>query len=99
MVAAAGGKVVIETGGAVLELRAGIPGVITQTIGTRGVVIRATGGLVQGVWGNGKLDYGMMQSVMDGPEDLFDPARIDVSLRAHDFARRACRIAKVFQNA
>lgn len=99
VVAAAGGKVVIETGGAVFELRAGIPGVIAQTIGTRGVVIRATGGLVQGVWGNGKLDYGTMQSVMDGPEDLFEPARIDVSLRGTILLGGHVESQKVFQNA
>lgn len=99
IVAIGSGKIVIETGGAIFELRAGIPGVIAQTIGTRGVVIRATGGLIQGVWGNGKLDYGTMQSLMEGPDELFDPTRIDVSLRGTILLGGHVESQKVFQNA
>lgn len=99
IVATGSGKIVIETGGAVFELQAGIPGVVTQTIGSRGVVIRATGGVVQGVWGNGKLDYGMMHSLMEGPEDMFEPARIDVSLRGTILLGGHVDTHKVFQNA
>lgn len=99
VVATGSGKIVLETGGAVFELRAGIPGVVTQTIGLRGVVIRATGGVIQGVWGNGKLDYGTMQSLMEGPEDLFEPARIDVSLRGTILLGGHVESQKVFQNA
>lgn len=99
IVATGSGKIVIETGGAVFELQAGIPGVVTQTIGSRGVVIRATGGVVQGVWGNGKLDYGMMHSLMEGPEDMFEPARIDVSLRGTILLGGHVDTHKVFQSA
>lgn len=99
IVATGSGKIVIETGGAVFELQAGIPGVITQTIGSRGVVIRATGGVIQGVWGNGKLDYGVMQSLMESPEDVFEPARIDVSLRGSILLGGHVETQKVFQNA
>lgn len=99
IVATGSGKIVIETGGAIFELQAGIPGVITQTIGSRGVVIRATGGLIQGAWGNGKLDYGTLHSLMEGPEDLFEPARIDVSLRGAILLGGHVETQKVFQNA
>lgn len=99
IVATGSGKIVIETGGAVFELKAGIPGVVTQAIGLRGVVIRATGGVVQGVWGNGKLDYGVLHSVMESPEDVFDPARIDVSLRGMILLGGHVETQKVFQNA
>ncbi len=99
IVAAGSGKVVIETGGAIFELQAGIPGVIAQVIGLRGVVIRATGGVVQGVWGNGKLDYGAMHSLMESPEDVFEPARIDVSLRGSILLGGHVETQKVFQNA
>ncbi len=99
IVATGSGKIVIETGGAIFELRAGIPGVITQAIGLRGVVIRATGGVIQGVWGNGKLDYGVMHSLMEGPEDVFEPGRIDVSLRGMILLGGHVETQKVFQNA
>ncbi|GAB4484958.1 MAG: hypothetical protein Fur0016_16260 [Anaerolineales bacterium] len=99
IVATGSGKIVIETGGAVFQLQAGIPGVVTQTVGSRGVVIRATGGLIQGVWGNGKIDYGLMQSLMEGPEDVFEPSRIDVSLRGSILLGGHVETQKVFQNA
>ncbi len=99
VVAIGSGKIVMETGGAVFELSAGIPGVIAQTIGSRGVVIRATGAVVQGVWGNGKIDYGMMHSLLESPEDVFDPTRIDVSLRGTILLGGHVESQKVFQNA
>jgi hypothetical protein len=99
VVATGSGKIVLETGGVIFELLAGIPGVVAQTIGSRGVIIRATGGVIQGVWGNGKLDYGIMHSLMEGPDDVFDPARIDVSLRGAILLGGHVETQKVFQNA
>src|SRR5512133_2070494 len=62
VVAIGGGKLVLESGGSNLELIAGIPGIVSETIGDRGVIIRATGSIVQGMWGNGRLDTGVMIS-------------------------------------
>jgi hypothetical protein len=76
-----GGKLILESGGSNLELAAGIPGVVSEIIGDRGVVIRATGSIVQGLWGNGRLETGVMISVMDRPDEPFDPGRLDVSNR------------------
>ncbi len=81
VVAIGGGKFVLETGGSALELLAGMPGVVTEVIGERGVVIRSIGTVVQGLWGNGKLETGVMVSVMDRAEDVFDPGRLDISIR------------------
>jgi hypothetical protein len=81
VVAMGGGKMVIVTGGAPFELAAGIPGIISEVIPDRGVVIRATGAVIQGLWGNGRLDSGVMISVIDRPDEVFDPNRLDVSIR------------------
>ena len=81
IVAIGGGKLIVETGGSSFELAAGIPGVITEVIGERGVVIRSTGAVVQGLWGNGRLETGVMVSAMDGPDEVFDANRLDVSVR------------------
>lgn len=81
VVAMGGGKIVFETGGASFELAAGIPGTITEIIPDRGVVIRATGAVIQGLWGNGRLETGVMISVMDKTDDVFDVNRLDVSIR------------------
>ncbi|MCX6079431.1 MAG: hypothetical protein NTW32_07850 [Chloroflexi bacterium] len=77
-----GGKLVLEVGGSPIELLAGMQGVVTDIIPDRGVTIRATGSLIQGLWGNGLLDTGVMMSAMDRPDEAFDTTRLDVSVRS-----------------
>jgi len=77
-----GGKLVLETGGSSFELVAGIPGVIDSVIEGRGVIIRATGAIIQGVWGNGRLETGVMQSLIEKPDEVLNPtSMMDVNLR------------------
>ena len=60
---------------------AGIPGTVIQVIPNRGVVIQASGGLVQGMWGNGRVDAGQLVNLMEAPDTVLTPGRADVSLR------------------
>ena len=78
---AGGGQVLMEVGDSRIELRAGLPGLVTQILPERGVVIRTAGALVQGVWGNGRIDNGLMISLLEKPDDVLSPDRLDVSLR------------------
>lgn len=78
---AGSGQVLMEVGDARVELRAGLPGVVTQIIAEYGVVIRTAGALVQGVWGNGRIDNGLMVSLLEKPDDVLSAERLDVSLR------------------
>ena len=75
------GQVLMEVGDARIELRAGLPGVVTQIIPDKGVVIRTAGALIQGVWGNGRIDNGLMVSLLEKPDDILAAGRLDVSLR------------------
>ena len=75
------GQVLMEVSDARIELRAGMPGVVTQIIPDKGVVIRTAGALIQGVWGNGRIDYGLMVSLLEKPDDVLIADRLDVSLR------------------
>jgi len=75
------GQVLMEVGDARIELRAGLPGTVTQVIPERGVVIRTAGALIQGVWGNGRIDNGLMVSLLEKPDDVLTSDRLDVSLR------------------
>jgi hypothetical protein len=75
------GQVLMEVGDARIELRAGLPGVVTQIIPDKGVVIRTAGALIQGVWGNGRIDNGLMVSLLEKPDDVLSADRLDVSLR------------------
>jgi hypothetical protein len=78
---AGSGQVLMEVGDTRVELRAGLPGVVTELITERGVVIRTAGALVQGVWGNGRIDNGLMVSLLEKPDDVLSAERLDVSLR------------------
>jgi len=76
-----GGQVLIEVGEVNMQLRAGIPGLVTQVIPDQGVIIQASGALVQGVWGNGHIEMGLMVNLMEKPDTLLEAGRLDVSLR------------------
>jgi len=78
---AGSGQVLMEVGDTRIELRAGLPGVVTQVIPDKGVVIRTAGALIQGVWGNGRIDNGLMVSLLEKPDDVLKAERLDVSLR------------------
>jgi len=78
---AGGGQVLMEVGDTRIELRAGMPGTVIQVLTERGVVIRTTGALIQGIWGNGRIDNGVMTSLIEKPDEVLSPDRLDVSLR------------------
>jgi hypothetical protein len=81
VVAVGGGQVLMEVGETKMELRAGIPGTVVQVIANKGVVIQTAGGLVQGMWGNGRIDSGMLVNLAETPDSILTPGRLDVSLR------------------
>ncbi len=81
VVAAGGGQILIESGESRLELRAGISGNVIQVTPDLGVVIQTTGALIQGVWGNGRVDTGVMTNLAEKPDTVLTPERLDVSLR------------------
>lgn len=79
--AVGGGQVLMEVGPSKVELRAGIPGTIVEIIAHRGAVIQTAGALIQGVWGNGKIDTGLLANITESPDGVLTTARLDVSLR------------------
>jgi hypothetical protein len=76
-----GGQVLMEVGDTRVELKAGLPGVVTRVLPERGVIIQTAGALIQGVWGNGRIDNGLMVSLLEKPDDVLNADRLDVSLR------------------
>ncbi len=81
VVAAGAGQVLMESGESRMELRAGISGNVTQVIPDRGVEIQTTGALIQGLWGNGRVDTGIMINLADKPDTVLTAGRLDVSMR------------------
>lgn len=99
VVATGGGQVLIEFGESRLELRAGLSGVVKEIIPDRGVIIQTTGALVQGVWGNGRVDTGVMVNLADKPSALLTPVRLDVSMRGSILVGGQVREAEVLRAA
>jgi hypothetical protein len=71
----------MEVGESKMELRAGISGTVIEVIPNRGAVIQTAGALVQGVWGNGRIDSGLLTNLAEKPDGVLDAGRMDVSMR------------------
>jgi len=83
VVAVGGGQVLMEIGDTIYELRAGLPGIVTRVFPDRGVEITSHGTLIQGVWGNNRVDIGLMLPApqLNSPGDVLETGQLDVSLR------------------
>ena len=57
------GKVLYEINSPFYELQSGLEGTVTNIIPERGAIIETKGALIQGVWGNGKVTFGVIQPV------------------------------------
>jgi len=96
---AGSGQVLMEVGDARIELKAGLPGVVTQIIPERGVVIRTAGSLIQGTWGNGRIDNGLMVKLIDKPDAVLTGDRLDMNLRGSVILGGHVRDAETLQAA
>ncbi len=81
LVAAAGGKALVAAIPQPFELRARIPGTVVSILPDRGVVVEATGALLEGVWGNGRDDYAPLRSLGSQPDQALTAELIEPGLR------------------
>jgi hypothetical protein len=93
------GQLLLEVEGRPFELKAGISGVVSDLVPEFGAYIEATGALIQGVWGNGRIDSGLLNVQMNAPDDLLTPNQIDVSMRGAIVLGGHCANEEVFQSA
>jgi len=81
VVVVGGGQVLMEVSESKIELCAGLAGTVIEIIANRGAVIQTAGALIQGVWGNGRIDSGLLVNLAEKPDDELTAARMDVSMR------------------
>jgi len=81
VVAVGDGQVLMEVGASKMELRAGISGTVIEIIPKRGAVLQTAGALVQGIWGNGRVDSGLLANLTEQPDSVLTAGRLDVSMR------------------
>ena len=99
VVIAGDGQVLMELEGEFSELRAGCSGVIAEIVGARGVIIETVGSLIQGVWGNGRINFGLLNILAHAPDELVTPDMIDISVRGAVILAGCCEEEKVLRSA
>jgi len=99
VVVAGGGQVLLELEGVYSELKAGYTGVVADLISDRGVIIEAVGSLIQGVWGNGKINFGLLNPLPRTPDEVVTPAMMDISLRGSVVMAGCCDDERVLISA
>jgi len=81
IVAVTRGRVLFEVRAEAMELRAGFPGRVIATDGVQTITLETTGALVQGIWGNGLQDTGIMRLAGDDPSSRLRTGQLDTKLR------------------
>lgn len=74
-----GGRVLLETVGRSIDLRAYLPGTVANVIPEVGVLIQTVGALIQGIWGAGAESFGVLKAVVDQPDQRLRASSIDVA--------------------
>ena len=93
------GKVLYEVESPTFELQAGMEGTITNIIPERGAIIETRGALVQGIWGNGKITYGIIQPVSNDMLQELVPEQLNIGFRGTIISAGFCRNPNVLETA
>lgn len=76
------GKLLLEEESAPFQVLAGLPGEVISLIPGRGAVIESIGALVQGVWGNGQINFGLLRVLIKRAEDMLSGEQLAIDLRS-----------------
>ena len=81
IVAVSGGKVLLEMQQTTSRLLSGITGQVIEVFPGRGAVVETNGSLIQGVWGNGRINMGTLLVKAPQQDHEFTKEDLDVSMR------------------
>lgn len=73
------GRVLIEAQPGVLELRAYLYGTVANVLRNTGVIVETTGALIQGTWGTGGENFGVLKCLAKSPDKPLRADDIDPS--------------------
>ncbi len=95
IVSIGGGQLLLRVSTSTIEVNAGFAGTVAEVIKDQGAIIETSGALIQGVWGNGCTDNGMLILTMKAPDDELTRAQIEVSMRGGVVVGGHCSSADV----
>lgn len=96
---AGAGRVIVQSVPTIVELEAGVNGVVIEVKKGRGVVLEAYGALFQGVWGNGKRSIGTLRSEPEGGIGQVTFDAIDIGFRGALLVTRSPVTQETLANA
>jgi hypothetical protein len=99
IVAIQDGQALLEAEVRPFELYAGFSGEVTELVPDFGVFIDMTGSLIQGVWGNGRMDAGVMTVQIEERNSVLRAEQLDVSMRGSVVLGGHCNDPEVFAAA
>jgi hypothetical protein len=71
--------VLLRSLGEPIEVRAHLPGIVSNVMPKVGALIETVGALIQGVWGSGDEAFGVLKVLVDGPDQPLRARSIDVA--------------------
>ena len=93
------GKIFLETARRGINLQAGLPGRVVEVYEGLGITIEAQGALIQGLWGNQRIESGQLQIAIEKPNDVLKSDDVDVSRRGSIVVGGHCHKADTLQMA
>lgn len=99
LVSISGGQVLIEVKNKPFQLKAGLPGSIASIEADMGAYIETIGSWIQGVWGNGRVDYGQLTVISEDLDHIVSPDDFNVSQRGTMMLGGYCNSVKALKTA
>ena len=93
------GKILYQINTPEHELLAGMEGTVTNIIPERGAILETKGALIQGVWGNGKVTYGVVQPASNEMLKELIPEQLNISFRGVVISAGFCRSPEALKAA
>ncbi len=99
VIAIAEGRVLFEILAPSYELRSRFPCVVGGTDGVQAITVETAGALIQGVWGNGKQDFGPLRPIGKDPGIKMTIDMLDIDLRGSVLVAGFCDSEAPFHQA
>jgi hypothetical protein len=93
------GRILFELIGKTYELKSRYSCIVGGTDGVQSIYVETSGALIQGVWGNGKHDFGVLRVLGRGPDQMLTTDLVDAKWRGAVLVAGYCDQSAPLQQA